>query len=185
MMNKVLHESSNPLAATFRSSRREGGFTLLEMMLVCAIFAILATMAVAVPDMIKQNQMITGTGEVVSALEITRNEAILRQTRVALCAQDGGLAQGWQIVVDNPNCQTSAGALSGTVLFERTEPLKQLSLCTTECSVSTPQKFVFGPMGNLEGGTAEAVLCAASLVEGRQIKINAAGMVKTRSFACS
>jgi hypothetical protein len=110
-------------------------------------------------------------------------EAILRQTRVALCAKEE-LSQGWQIVTGNPGCQDSDGTLVGTVLFERGEPLKQLSLCTLDCSVSTPQKFVFGPMGNLEGGMAKAILCADNVLEGRQIEINAAGQVKTSVFAC-
>ncbi|MDR2625533.1 MAG: GspH/FimT family pseudopilin [Zoogloeaceae bacterium] len=162
----------------------EGGFTLLELVVTCLIVAILAVMATSVFNMIQQNRMISGTGEVVSALGLARNEAILRQTRVALCAREGDLAQGWQIVAGNPDCQGSGGALTGTVLFVRTEPLR-LSLCTTQCSVSTPQKFVFGPMGNLEGGTATAILCADSMAEGRQIKVNAAGLVKTRTFACS
>jgi type IV fimbrial biogenesis protein FimT len=159
------------------------GFTLLELMVAAMLIAILALMALSVRNMIQKNQIISGTGEIVSALGLARSEAILRQTRVALCAT-GELSQGWQIVAGNPDCQNSGGALDGTVLFVRGEPLKQLSLCTSDCSVSTPGKFVFGPMGNLEGGTATAILCAGSVQEGRQIDINTAGQVKTQTFAC-
>ncbi|MDR0737263.1 MAG: GspH/FimT family pseudopilin [Zoogloeaceae bacterium] len=161
------------------------GFTLLEMMVTSIIVVILAAMAITSWDMIQRNRIVSGTGEVASALGLARSEAILRQLPVALCAENGELTDGWRIVVNNPDCAVAGGALSGDVLFAREEPLKSVSLCTTGCSVVTPDKFVFGPLGNLVGGPATAVLCVAGNMKvGREIVVNVAGLVKTSSYDC-
>jgi prepilin-type N-terminal cleavage/methylation domain-containing protein len=165
---------------------RTRGFTLLEMLLTAVVFAIVAAMSITALDLIPRNQIISGTGEVISALGMARGEAILRQVPVALCVQDKSLVKGWGIVVGNPECKYAAsGDWEGEVLFARAEPFRRLFLCTADCGVSTPEKFVFTPLGNLEGGPATAILCVTGLAAaGRRIEVNAAGMVKSRTYEC-
>jgi type IV fimbrial biogenesis protein FimT len=166
------------------------GVTLVELLAVVLIVVILAMLALPVLGMIRQNRIVSGTGEVASALVLARGEAILRRTRVSLCPMtEGKLTSGWRIVTNNPgsaNNQDSCTAESSkvTVLFAREEPLKTIELCTSNCNVTTPSKFVFNALGKLEGGAAAVVLCAPGRREGRQIDITSIGQVKTRSVSC-
>ncbi|MDR2365457.1 MAG: GspH/FimT family pseudopilin [Zoogloeaceae bacterium] len=162
--------------------RAARGFTLVEAVVVILLTAVLAAFSLSVVEMVQQNRIISGAGEVVSALGLARGEAILRRTRVSLCPMDGEVTKGWRIVADDPECKGG-----GTVLFSRKEPLKAIFSCVGqgECPASAPSKFVFNPMGRLEGGAAAVVLCVAQRIEGRRIDVGRGGQAKSRSVLCS
>jgi type IV fimbrial biogenesis protein FimT len=166
--------------------RAERGFTLVELVVTGIILAILAALSLSVAEMIQQNRIISGTGDVVAALGLARGEAILRRTQVSLCPEGGVLTSGWRIMADDPECDGSGS--KAAVLFSRKEPLKALALCadgsTADCPASAPTRFVFTPLGRLADGDAAVTLCIEGRVEGRRIDISSAGQVKSRTATC-
>lgn len=69
--------------------RRQAGFTLIELMVALAVFAILV--AVAVPNFrttIENNRRSTTVQGLLGALQLARSEAIKRGNPVSVCAAD-------------------------------------------------------------------------------------------------
>jgi type IV fimbrial biogenesis protein FimT len=69
------------------------GFTLVELMITVAVFAIVAAIAApAMQSMVAASRLNGATGEMVTALQLARSEAIRRNTRVTVCASANGTA---------------------------------------------------------------------------------------------
>lgn len=67
------------------------GFTLVELMVTVAVVAILAAVAVPAMTGLTNNSRLSGlTGEMVSAVQLARSEAVRRNGRVTLCATVDG-----------------------------------------------------------------------------------------------
>jgi type IV fimbrial biogenesis protein FimT len=69
----------------------QGGFTLVELMVTVSVMAILA--AIAAPSMtglINANRLSGQAGELTSALQLARSEAIRRNSRVTVCPSSDG-----------------------------------------------------------------------------------------------
>ncbi len=101
-------QSKSPL--TFKG--RQSGFTVIELLVTIVIASIL--LAVAIPSfqsIILNNRLTTQSGDFMSALYLTRSEAIKRGTRVTLCksadgkscSKNGDWDQGWIVFVDSAN----------------------------------------------------------------------------------
>ncbi|WP_018233041.1 GspH/FimT family pseudopilin [Thioalkalivibrio thiocyanodenitrificans] len=70
---------------------REHGFTLIDLMVTLAVAAILVTVAVpGLTGLVAEQRVITTTNRFVTALHLTRSEAVRRGTRVTLCASTDG-----------------------------------------------------------------------------------------------
>lgn len=93
------------------SEKRDGGFTLVELMITLVIASIL--LAVTVPGLatlVDNNRIQTGAQSLFSALMLTRTEALKRNREVIMCKSDDGLdcdtgtgtnwEQGWLVYVD-------------------------------------------------------------------------------------
>ena len=88
--------------------KQHSGFTLIELMIVLALVAILATVGVpSFTNFIANNRLTVQTNELVSALNLARSESIKRNTRVTVCRSVSGIAcdgtwnNGWIAFVDN------------------------------------------------------------------------------------
>lgn len=88
----------------------QGGFTLIELMVVVAVVAILAV--VAAPSMsalMNASKLNSASGELTAALQIARSEAIRRNSRVWVCATDGS-------VTNTTACSNSASWTKWAIL---------------------------------------------------------------------
>ncbi len=83
-----------------RARLRQAGFTAFEMMITVAIVAILA--GIALPNYrefsIRQT-VVANVNGLIGGLNMARSEAVKRGRRVALIANGGNWAAGWQVVV--------------------------------------------------------------------------------------
>ena len=75
-----------------RSRRRPAsGFTLIELMVTLAVLGILAAVGVpAMQALINANRLAGATGELTSALQLARSEAVRRGARVNVCRSADG-----------------------------------------------------------------------------------------------
>lgn len=108
-----------------RHGNRVRGFTLIELMVTVAVIALLA--AVAAPAMVtlmNSNRLSSSAGELTSALQLARVEAVRRSAAVTVCGSADGVActngaswANWIVVgTNNINANTdvvSRGTLSG------------------------------------------------------------------------
>lgn len=70
---------------------RSGGFTLVELMVTVAVFAIVAAIAApAMQSMITASRLSAATGELVTALQLARSEAVRRNAPVTICSSADG-----------------------------------------------------------------------------------------------
>jgi type IV fimbrial biogenesis protein FimT len=92
------------------SIRNKKGFTLIEAMVTIAVAGILLSIAIpSFSKMIERNRISSATNEFMSAMMLTRSEAVTRTIPTSICASDTGIscddslnnyAKGWVIFSD-------------------------------------------------------------------------------------
>ena len=103
------------------NNRNNLGFTLIEVIVTISVLGILLSIAVpSFSKMIERNRVSTGTNEFISALMLTRSEAVTRSLPMSLCVSSNGTtcnaalddySKGWLIFSD---CDKD-GAVTTTV----------------------------------------------------------------------
>jgi type IV fimbrial biogenesis protein FimT len=145
--------------------RRDGGFTLIELMIAIALVAILLATAVPALDDFTNDARQTGAiNDFIGSIHLARNTAITTNSRVTMCASASGTSceftswdSGW-IVFGDVN---SNGALdAGETIVSASAAVEGLSIQSGEF----PAALMYRPNGRamtaaLTGNAGEFAVC--------------------------
>lgn len=166
---------SRTLRAPHQHSSREGGFTLVELMVTLAIAAIVMTMAIpSFTDMTKNNRLTTQTNQLVTALNLARSEAITRRVAIDVTATDAAdsgneWGEGWSVAVNG-----------GATL----RVFESLGSNTTLDSGNDLATIQYQPSGRASATDTLTLCDDRSGENGRQITILTTGRVTTTTVVC-
>lgn len=108
-------------------NKKHSGFSIVELMVVLAIAAILATVAApSFNSTMRNNQLATQANELVSTLQLARSEAVKRAQRVTICVSS-----------DQATC-TGANWASGWIVFNDINNDLTLNVGETLVKVQSP-----------------------------------------------
>ena len=120
MLNYIFNVNPhlNPATRTSRMTTHSGGFSLIEVMVALAVFALVATLAVPnIRNFVQNNQMSASANNLMGSLALARSEAIKRNTQVSVCASSTQTSctgadwnNGWIVFVDGD----APGVVDGT-----------------------------------------------------------------------
>jgi type IV fimbrial biogenesis protein FimT len=164
-------------------SRRAGGFSLIELMVVLAVLAIALLLAgPAFTDLIRDNRLVSSAYGVRATLNLARSEALSRRDRVVVCASNaagtgctdttnwsGGyialMGDGVGATVDAAN-----PGLSRLHWENKTNPAVTVNF--------TPKLVVFDTIGSALGSAGTFIFCdVRGASKARGLIITNAGMV--------
>ena len=177
------------------AARRTRGFTLVELMVVVAVLAVMATLAgPAVKDMAVTARLNADSGRLIASAQWARSEAIKRNLPVTLCASTdgqtcatGGGAQvwssGWLVGFTPPGG-------SWTVLQVEGAAASGHRLEATGAGSAALYSLVFQPTG-VGATVATVTMCRnqpAGNLQQRRVTVSATGRTQTdktpRTEAC-
>ena len=155
------------------------GFTLIELMVVVALVAIIASFAVpSFQTMIANSRLASSTNDLVGVLNFARTEAVKRGRTVMVSPTTGSdWANGVSVWMD-------AGAMNGTM--EAAEELRRASSVPGDVSV-TASVTSFSFTGGGLGSTAVTIdVCDGRSGEsGSQISVTLGGRIRAGDITCS
>lgn len=94
-----------------RSQRHQEGFTLVELMIVVALLAVVATVAVpGFQALIENNQVTSTTNRLVGALNFARSEALREGQQVTIQPVDGDWSNGVEVVMGGDTLRRFEGS---------------------------------------------------------------------------
>jgi type IV fimbrial biogenesis protein FimT len=160
-----------------RAAAGEGGFTLLESLVALTVAAVI--LGLAAPNfvsVIQNNRAATQTNEVVTALNLARNEAVRRSAVILVCSSSTGAScdgdtdwsNGWIV-----------RTLGGELIRVWPEALQRGSVAGDVSEVR------FEPRGTAAAEGALAIRIPGCTGEqGRLVSINRAGGIAVRRTPC-
>ena len=105
---------------TRRHPCKQGGFTLLEMVIVIVILGVMAS--IAIPNftaMLRAQRVRTAAYDLMASLQFARSEAIKRNGNVVVAAATGGWQNGWT-VTSGTTVLRSQNAFSSNISISET-----------------------------------------------------------------
>lgn len=161
---------------------RQKGLTLVELMVTVAVATILlATGLPLFTGLAANNRATAQTNALVTALSLSRSEAIGRAADVSVAAAAGGWASGWSVFVDLDADGVRDG---GEVLLRSWEAPSG----APTISLSTGSSITFQPMGNVDivaPLTFQLDQADASGASTRCVTVTASGQIRTTRGSCT
>lgn len=179
--------------------KNQKAFTLIELMVTLSILAIV--MALAIPSFkssVANNRSAGAGGELVTALNIARGEAIKRGSYVTICASDNGTsclsagnwAKGWLIFADDATSATATPVVTTTPtdkVIRYWSDLPSTAVVTaamvTVDTTATPPTTTYTPIDYLRFTGSGTLARAANDAKARVFDVSTAdckGLQKTR-----
>jgi type IV fimbrial biogenesis protein FimT len=161
---------------------KQSGLTLVELMITLAVAITLLAVGVPMFTGIAANNRATAqTNALVTALTLTRSEAIGRAADVSIAASAGGWAGGWSVFVD-----TDADGVhdSGELLLRTWEAPSG----SPRIVLSAGSAITFQPMGNVDIATPltfELDQADATGASTRCVTVTGSGQIRTAGGGCS
>ena len=168
-------------------TNRTAGFTLIEAMIVVAIFGVLLSLAAPpLTDFLEDVQSRQNTNELLSSLLLARSEAVTRNQVVTICTADGGSPttcntgknwhDGWISFEDLDGDGTRD---VGEELIDQHSGLDDTSVVTT---ASYDDFLTYLPSGGVSTG-GSFNLCVGDS-SARQVVINVTGRPRLADGSC-
>ncbi len=167
---------NNCMRREVRSGRvRLGGFTVVEMLTVVAIFGILATTAApSFSSLIASKRADSTATDLYVALVESRSEATKRNASATLAPKSGGWQNGWQMSVVDPSNNARTLTLGD-------HP------AASNVTVTGPDTVVYQSSGRVQGSTNPAFMVtvtSGSNIEQRWVCVDLSGRPLVRSSTC-
>lgn len=166
------------------------GFTVIELLVTVAVFAIILTVGVpSFVDLIRNNRVATQANLFIGTLSVARSEAIKRGARVTLCKSGDQLscttaddwAQGWLVFADaNENASVDAGE----AVIQVYQPLEGTTLVGNTLVTDYISYVADGTTKKTDGGFQNGTVSLCRPPVGRSIVINKAGRVRVENAPC-
>lgn len=154
--------------------RASNGFTLIELMIVIAIIAVIASFGIpAFNQAIRNNEIRTDTNSLLALLNYARSEAVTRKVIVQVCSSSNGTS-----CAGDTDWNKQVIALQGATV------LRQVPAITTDNTLTaSTNTYSFNTDGTATIGTI-TVCAAPNTVSSRRISINGSGQARSEVFAC-
>lgn len=159
---------------------REKGFTLFELIITIAVAATIVSIGVpAFRSFLQNNRAVTHTNELVTALNLARNEATRRGREIQVCGSSNGTS-----------CNTATDWTGGWIVrVPDNDPLRVWSRRSGGDNLVTANRaqIRFGPRGSLVGGgeaTFDVRLPDCTGEQRRRVTVGAAGRIAVARGAC-
>ncbi|MDP2030643.1 MAG: GspH/FimT family pseudopilin [Thiobacillus sp.] len=169
------------------------GFTLVELLVTLAVGAIL--LAIAIPSygfLVDASRLATVTNDLVSALQLTRSEAIKRRQRVTVCKTGNAMAiapacdsgagwhQGWLIFVDGG----TRGVIDSGDTLLRVQGSASAGATITANNYSSFISYLSSGVSQGANGLANGTLHVCVAGKQRDIIINTTGRPRLDTSTC-